>query len=84
MRKSTFISMIALLVALAGVVIALAAYFKRKRCVLCDDFEDDLLDEDSDDLDYYSAPVEDHTATDDASSTAAPEQPVPAEEDDAE
>lgn len=84
MKKSTFISMIALLVALAGVVIALAAYFKRKRCVLCDDFEDDLLDEDPDDLEYYAAPVEDSASDETPADTAAADSEPSAEEDDAE
>ena len=54
MKKSTFISLIALLVSAIGVLIALVAYFKRKRCALCDDdFEEDQLLDD-DDLDYYA------------------------------
>ena len=59
MRRSTFIAIIALLVAIAGTLIALAAYFKRKSCVLCDDFDDDMLDDDMNDLDYYATQVED-------------------------
>ena len=40
MRKSTVISLIALLVSFVGLLIALIAYFKRRSCALCDDLED--------------------------------------------
>ena len=40
MRKSTVISLIALLVSIVGLLIALIAYFKRRSCALCDDLED--------------------------------------------
>ena len=53
MKKSTFIAMMALLVSVIGVLIALVAYFKRKQCALCDDYEDDLDLMDDSDLDYY-------------------------------
>lgn len=43
MKKGYLISIIALLVALVGVVVALAAYFKRKNGALCDEYGDDLL-----------------------------------------
>ncbi len=51
MRKSTIISLIALLVSIVGLLIALIAYFKRRSCALCDDLDDDLMeyyDEDDD------------------------------------
>lgn len=51
MRKSTVISLIALLVSIVGLLIALIAYFKRRNCALCDDLSDDLMeyyDEDDD------------------------------------
>ena len=44
MKKSTFISAVALLVSFAGIMIALAAYFKNRKCVLCDDLDDDLVE----------------------------------------
>ena len=56
MRKSTVISLIALLVSIVGLLIALIAYFKRRSCALCDDLDDALMeyyDEDDEDcLDY--------------------------------
>lgn len=54
MRKSGIISLIALLVALTGVVIALAAYFKRRSCVVCDDFDDAMMDDDE----YFAAQLD--------------------------
>ena len=45
MRRSTIISIIALAIAAAGVVIALLAYYKRRECSLCDDLEDEMLGE---------------------------------------
>ena len=48
MKKSTLISIIALITAMAGILIALAAYFNKKRTMFCDDFEDDLLSEEPD------------------------------------
>lgn len=62
MKKSTFISVLALLVAAVGAVVALVAYFSKKKCVLCDDFddfEDDLMAEDPGDVEYYAAEMED-------------------------
>ena len=52
MRKSTVISLIALLVSFVGLLIALIAYFKRRSCALCDDLDEDLVeyyDEDDED-----------------------------------
>ena len=46
MKKGTIISIIALLVSVTGLLIALIAYFKRRSCILCDDLDDDLGDED--------------------------------------
>ncbi|MEG1875471.1 MAG: hypothetical protein RR022_08320 [Angelakisella sp.] len=52
MKKSTLIAVIALLVSIAGLMIALIAYFKKRSCSLCDDLEDDMVelydDEDDD------------------------------------
>ncbi len=58
MKKGYLISIVALLVALVGVVVALAAYFKRKNDAFCDEYGDDLLGSEPDDLDYYSTQVE--------------------------
>lgn len=59
MRKSTLISIIALITAIAGILIALAAYFNKKRTMFCDDFEDELLSEEPDDVEYYAAHIDD-------------------------
>lgn len=59
MKKSTFIAVIALLVALCGIVIALVAYLSRKKCVVCDDLEDELFyDDDNDDIEYYATQIQ--------------------------
>ena len=44
MRKSTMFSIIALLVAFVGLLVAFIAYFKRRSCILCDDLDDDLVE----------------------------------------
>lgn len=44
MRKGSFVSVIALLVSIAGLLVALAAYFKNRSCSLCDDLESDLVE----------------------------------------
>lgn len=51
MKKSTWISLIALAFAVTGLIVALAAYFKKKKCVVYDDFDDSLDDSDE----YFSA-----------------------------
>ena len=56
MKKSTWISIIALLISIIGVLIALVAYFKRKRSVLCDDFGENYYDED--DFDFFEDELE--------------------------
>ncbi|HHY52986.1 MAG TPA: hypothetical protein GX499_07065 [Clostridiales bacterium] len=58
MKKSTFLSCVALFVAAVGVVIALAAYFKNRNSYLYDD-DDDFMFDDPDDLEYYSADLPD-------------------------
>lgn len=61
MKKSRFISILALLVAAVGVVIAFLAYFSKRKCVLCDDFDefdDDLMAEEPGDIEYYAAEME--------------------------
>lgn len=60
MKKSTLISLFALLVAVVGVLIALAAYFSKKKETVCDDFDDELLYDDfEEDSEYYEADLED-------------------------
>ena len=53
MRKG--FSILALLVAIAAFAVAVAAFLRRKGCVLCDDLDDDdlleLYDEDEEDED---------------------------------
>lgn len=65
MGKGTFISIIALMVAVVGAIVAFAAYFKYRNCMLCNDYdEDDMPDDDLSDLDYYATPVADDTEED--------------------
>ena len=60
MKKSTLISLAALAVAVVGVLIALAAYFKKKQDTLIDDFDDDLFYDDlEEDTEYYEAHLDD-------------------------
>lgn len=60
MGKGTFISIIALMVAVVGAIVAFAAYFKYRNCILCNDLADDEMpDDDLSDLDYYATPVTD-------------------------
>lgn len=51
MKHSTLFSLIAIVISLAGLLVAVAAYFKKSHCSLCDDL-DDMLDNDDDYLDY--------------------------------
>ncbi|MEG1448128.1 MAG: hypothetical protein RR048_01430 [Oscillospiraceae bacterium] len=59
MRKSTIISLIALGTAAVGLLVACAAYFSKKHCVVCDDMDDDFYydDLDSDD-EYFEADID--------------------------
>jgi hypothetical protein len=57
MKKSTFLALVALFVAATGVIIALAAYFKKKSSYLYD--EEDFLFDDPDDLEYYTSDLAD-------------------------
>lgn len=78
MRKGTFISILALMVAVVGAIVAFAAYFKYRNCVLCDDFdEDDMPDDDLSDLDYYATPV--HDSSDEDSDEDSEESDPPAQ-----
>jgi hypothetical protein len=58
MKKSSLLSLITFLIAVAGVVIALAAYFKNRSGYLFDE-DDDFLFDDDEDLEYYSSGLED-------------------------
>ena len=54
MKRSSFISICAFVLAVAGVLVALYALMQKKRCSLCDesDFDDSFyLDDDFDDFD---------------------------------
>lgn len=57
MRKGTFIAICAFLVALVGVMIALAAYLKRDGAGQ-QDLDDDIYD-DLEDMDYFPDPQDD-------------------------
>lgn len=49
MKKGTFFSIVALLVSIVGITVAVAAYMKRRSCVLCDDIDEDMfMDDDCD------------------------------------
>lgn len=80
MRKGTFIAIIALTIAVAGAIVAFAAYFKHRRCTLCDDFDEGILDDDMSDLDYYATQVEDDDEDDVMPSDTADEDETDAEE----
>ena len=72
-RKGTFIATVALLIAIAGAIVAFAAYFKRRSCALCDDLDDEFGDSDLYDMDYYATQVDDaqpHSDEQDAGDTA--------------
>ena len=71
MKKGTFLAVIALLIAVAGAIVAFAAYFKRRSCSLCDDYMDDLAEDDFSELDYYATPLDEQEAPD-----AQPEPPA--------
>lgn len=57
MKKSTIISLAALAVAIVGVLIALAAYFSKKKESFCDELDDELMYDDLDDAEYYDAHI---------------------------
>lgn len=60
MRKSTIISLLALAAAVISLLIALAAYYNKRKSIFCDDFDDELLHgEDTDDIEYYSTDISD-------------------------
>ena len=65
MNKGILISLVALAVALVGAVAALTAYFNRKKCSVCDDFEDDMMDDNPNDIEYFATDLDDGTCSDD-------------------
>lgn len=71
MGKGSFIAIVALLVAVAGAIVAFAAYFRRRGCSLCDDM-DEVMDEGDADLDYYATHVEEDS--EEAEETSEPER----------
>ena len=71
MGKGSFIAIVALLVAVAGAIVAFAAYFRRRGCSLCDDM-DEVMDEGDADLDYYATHIEEDS--EEAEETSEPEQ----------
>ena len=60
MKRTSFLTLVALAVAAVGVVIGLAAYFKNRSSYLYDD--DDFLFDDPDDLEYYPSTIEEDTS----------------------
>ena len=62
MKTSTLLSLIAVIISLAGLLVAVLAYFKKNRCSLCDDL-DSMLEDDDDVLDFSD--YEDYPAADD-------------------
>ena len=64
MKKSVLISLIALGISLIGLVIALAAWLHKKKDLICDDFDDDLLTDEDEDAEYIAAQYMDHPAKD--------------------
>ena len=85
MGKGSFIAMIALLIAIAGAIVAFAAYFKHRNCILCDDM-DDGFEDDMSDLDYYSTSIDETDVEDELGENVYPEavENAPAETDIAE
>ncbi len=77
MRKGTFLATIALLIAVAGAIVAFAAYFKRRSCSLCDDYMDDLSEDDFSDLDYYATPLDEEDLSDEEEPSPSQDAPAP-------
>lgn len=53
MKKSTLISIIIALIAITGALLGLVAYMRSRRCLECDDVEEDFIPQDDYDSDYY-------------------------------
>lgn len=67
MGKGSFIAIVALLIAVAGAIVAFAAYFKHRSCTFCDDLDDIMED---DDLDYYATQLDDEEDSEEPVSAA--------------
>ena len=81
-KKSTFISILALLIAAIGAVVAFLAYFSKRKCVLCDDFDDfeeDMSGEEPGDISYYAAEM-DTIGAEEAEPSEAPHEEASKEE----
>lgn len=74
MKKSVLISLIALGISLIGLVIALAAWLHKKKDLICDDFDDDLLTDEDEDAEYIAAQYMDHPAKEEAEEGNVPEE----------
>jgi len=79
MGKGSFIAIVALLVAVAGAIVAFAAYFRRRGCSLCDDM-DEAMDEGDADLDYYATHVEEDSEEPEEASEPEKQEETAAEE----
>lgn len=85
MKKSTLISIVIALIAIAGTLLGLVAYLRTRRCLECDDMEEDYIpdaDPDGDyDMDYYvdGHPMDDVTPIS-PKSAAAPVEDLPDED----
>lgn len=44
MKNNAIISVLALVISVVGLSVAVAAFFKRRSCILCDDLENDLVE----------------------------------------
>ena len=73
MKRGTFLATIALLIAIAGAIVAFAAYFKHRTCTLCDDYDEDFMDDGLEDLDYYATQVEEEDFPEAEEEPAAPQ-----------
>lgn len=66
MGKGSFIAIVALLVAVAGAIVAFAAYFRRRGCALCEGMDEMMDDGDDADLDYYATQLDDEDDMEDS------------------
>ena len=59
---------------LIGLVIALAAWLHKKKDLICDDFDDDLLTDEDEDAEYIAAQYMDHPVKEEAEEESEPEE----------
>ncbi len=57
MKRGTWLSILALLIALAGAAVAIAVYLKQLSC--CDEYDDDEFEDEIDDGAYCVSPCTD-------------------------